>query len=124
MGKKARLIILVLFSIMLAVLLFVWVAGILDLGNVVVRFDHGRACRAAARRSPLSADDILRRLWGSGLVVVGALAVLYLYPRSSAQVEYMVFNHKWFLPVALMVPTAAGVIMQNQFVKKSKDWNI
>jgi len=33
MGKKARLIILVLFSIMLAVLLFVWVAGILDLGN-------------------------------------------------------------------------------------------
>ena len=63
-------------------------------------------------------------LWGSGLVVVGALAVLYLYPRSSAQVEYMVFNHNWFLPVALMVPTAVGVIVQNQFVKKSKDWNI
>ena len=43
-------------------------AVILDLGNVVVPYDHGRACRAAARRSPLAADDILRRLWGSGLV--------------------------------------------------------
>jgi len=43
-------------------------AVILDLGNVVVRFDHRRACRAAARRSPLSADDILQRLWGSGMV--------------------------------------------------------
>lgn len=63
-------------------------------------------------------------LWGSGLIVVGALALLYIYPRTSAQVELLIFNHKWFLPTALIVPTAMGVIVQNQFVKKSKDWNI
>jgi hypothetical protein len=63
-------------------------------------------------------------LWGSSLVVVGLLALLYIYPKSSASVESMVFNHKWFLPAALIFPTAVGVILQNQFVKKSKDWNI
>ena len=63
-------------------------------------------------------------LWGSGLVVIGSLALLYLYERTTGQVEYLVFNHKWFLPAALIVPTAVGVILQNQFVKKSKDWNI
>jgi len=63
-------------------------------------------------------------LWGSGLVVIGSLALLYLYERTTGQVEYLVFNHKWFLPTALIVPTAIGVILQNQFVKKSKDWNI
>lgn len=63
-------------------------------------------------------------LWGSGLVVVGALAVLHIYPKTSTQVEYIVFNYKWFLPTVLIVPTALGVALQNQFVKKSKDWNI
>jgi hypothetical protein len=63
-------------------------------------------------------------LWGSALVVIGSLALLYLYPRTTTQVEYLVFNHNWFLPAALILPTIAGVILQNQFVKKSKDWNI
>lgn len=63
-------------------------------------------------------------LWGSGLVVIGSLALLYLYPRTTTQVEYLVFNHNWFLPTALILPTIVGIILQNQFVKKSKDWNI
>ncbi len=63
-------------------------------------------------------------LWGSGLIVVGSLALLYIYPRTSMQVENLVFNQNWFLPTALIIPTAVGVILQNQFVKKSKDWNI
>ncbi len=63
-------------------------------------------------------------LWGSGLVVIGSLALLYIYPRTTTQVEYLVFNQNWFLPVALILPTTVGIIMQNQFVKKSKDWNI
>lgn len=63
-------------------------------------------------------------LWGSGLVVVGFLALLHIYPKTSMQVEYLVFQHNWFLPAALILPTITGVIVQNQFVKKSKDWNI
>jgi hypothetical protein len=63
-------------------------------------------------------------LWGSGLIVVGSLALLYLYPKTSMQVEELVFNHSWFLPTVLIAPTVVGVILQNQFVKKSKDWNI
>ncbi len=63
-------------------------------------------------------------LWGSGLVVVGSLALLYIYPRTTMQVEHLVFNQNWFLPAALILPMIVGVIIQNQFVKKSKDWNI
>ena len=63
-------------------------------------------------------------LWGSGLVVIGSLALLHIYPRTSMQVEALVFHHNWFLPTALILPTAVGFILQNQFVKKSKNWNI
>jgi hypothetical protein len=63
-------------------------------------------------------------LWGSGLIAVGALALLYIYPKTSMQVEELFFNHDWFLPTILFVPTAIGVILQYQFVKKSKDWDI
>ena len=63
-------------------------------------------------------------LGGSGLMVVGTLALLYLYPQTTEQVKELVFTTKWFLPAALLVPTAVGIILQNRFVKGSKDWNI
>jgi len=63
-------------------------------------------------------------LWGSGLMVIGCLALLYLYPATSVQVETLVFAQKWFLPVALTVPTLVGIIVQHKFVKGSKDWNL
>ena len=63
-------------------------------------------------------------LGGSGLMVVGALALLYLYPQTTEQVQELVFTEKWFLPAALTVPTVVGVIAQNRFVKCSKDWGI
>ncbi len=63
-------------------------------------------------------------LGGSALIVVGFLALLYIYPQTSENVETLIFTQKWFLPVALMVPTLAGVILQNKFVKSSKDWDL
>ena len=63
-------------------------------------------------------------LGGSGLIVTGSLALLYLYPQTTEQVEELIFNQKWFLPVMLIVPTIIGVAMQNKFVKSSKDWDI
>jgi HAD superfamily hydrolase (TIGR01509 family) len=43
-------------------------AVIFDLGNVVLPFDHRRACRAAARGTTLSAEEVYRRVWGTDLV--------------------------------------------------------
>jgi len=63
-------------------------------------------------------------LWGSALVVIGSLALLYLYPKTTEQVEALIFTHKWFLPVALTLPTLGGLILQNKFVKGSKDWDL
>ncbi len=63
-------------------------------------------------------------LWGSGLVVVGSLALLYLYPRTSAKVEDLVFSLKWFLPTLIVAPTAIGFVLQHKFLKSSKDWDL
>jgi len=63
-------------------------------------------------------------LWGSGLVVVGSLALLYIYPETADKVEEMVFTLKWFLPTALMVPTGVGIVLQHKFVKSSKEWDL
>lgn len=63
-------------------------------------------------------------LGGSVLMVTGSLALLYLYPETSQRVEELVFTEKWFLPLALMVPALVGILMQNKFIKGSKDWNL
>ena len=61
---------------------------------------------------------------GSALIVVGVLALLYLQPQMSEQIRELVFTRRWFLPVALSVLTMLGVILQNKFVKTSKEWNL
>jgi len=63
-------------------------------------------------------------LGGSALIVTGVLALLYLYPPTQQQVQDLVFNHKWFLPAGLMLPTATGIFVQNKFVKGYKDWSV
>ena len=63
-------------------------------------------------------------LGGSCLIVVGFLALLYLYPQTSERVEEIIFTKKWFLPTVLMAPTLIGVVLQNKFVKDSKDWDM
>jgi hypothetical protein len=63
-------------------------------------------------------------LGGSCLIVVGSLAILYLYPQTSERLEEIIFTKKWFLPTVLTAPTLIGVILQNKFVKDSKDWDM
>jgi hypothetical protein len=63
-------------------------------------------------------------MWGSSLITAGSLAILYLYPRTTLQVESWVFNLRWFLPTVLMALTAVGIIIQHRFVKSSKDWHL
>ena len=63
-------------------------------------------------------------LWGSVLVVVGSLALLYLYPKTSVKVEELVFSLRWFLPTLIIAPTAIGFVLQHKFLKTSKDYNL
>ena len=63
-------------------------------------------------------------LWGSGLVVIGSLALLYLYPKTSVKVEELVFSLKWFLPTLITAPTAIGFVLQHKFLKSSKEWDL
>lgn len=63
-------------------------------------------------------------LGGALLIATGVLALLYLNPETTEKVQELVFNEKWFLPVALLAPTAIGIVMQNRFVKDSKEWDI
>ena len=63
-------------------------------------------------------------LGGSGLMATGILALLYLYPQTTEKVEELIFTQKWFLPTMLIAPTLVGVIVQNKFVKRSKEWDL
>ncbi|MFA5553453.1 MAG: hypothetical protein WCZ89_00590 [Phycisphaerae bacterium] len=63
-------------------------------------------------------------LGGSALVVVGVLALFYLWPDTRADVQKLVFDKNWFLPVALIVPTTIGFFLQYRFLKSSSGWNI
>lgn len=60
---------------------------------------------------------------GGALIVIAILAVLYEY-FDPEKVRILVFDYRWFLPVALIVPTLVGIIVQNKFISSSKDWNI
>jgi len=57
------------------------------------------------------------------LIVTAVLAVLHDY-FDSEKVRILVFDYRWFLPVAFIVPTIVGIIVQNKFISGSKDWNI
>ncbi len=63
-------------------------------------------------------------LSGSGLIVVGILAIIYQRLGAAERVEELIFTQKWFLPVVLLAPTAAGIILQIYFVKGSKNCDI
>ncbi len=60
---------------------------------------------------------------GGALIVTAILAVLYSY-FDPEKVQTLVFDYRWFLPVAFIVPTIVGIIVQNKFISSSKDWNI
>ncbi len=63
-------------------------------------------------------------LGGSSLIVVGLLALLYTYHPGGGNLKALVLGSKWFLPTALMVPTAIGLIVQNKFIKGAKEWRV
>jgi len=68
-------------------------------------------------------------LGGSAIMMVGVLALLYLYEtKVAAPPTQYIFNYvhyyKWFLPTVIILPTLAGMLLQNRFIKKSAEWEI
>ncbi len=61
---------------------------------------------------------------GGALIVTAVLAVLHAYMFDPGQVQVLVFDYHWFLPVAFLVPTVVGIIVQNKFISSSRDWDI
>lgn len=61
---------------------------------------------------------------GGALIVIAGLAILYRYIGVAERIEELVFNHNWFLPIALLVPTVVGIFLQNKFAKGAKDWRV
>ncbi|MHC4266585.1 MAG: hypothetical protein ACYSUK_11755 [Planctomycetota bacterium] len=63
-------------------------------------------------------------LGGSSLMVVGMLAVMYLYMGTREEIRLYVFEYKWFMPVLIVVPMAIGMLAQWWLIKKTKEWDI
>ncbi|MBN1795544.1 MAG: hypothetical protein JW804_02620 [Sedimentisphaerales bacterium] len=63
-------------------------------------------------------------LGGSAILITGFLALFYLWPDTQLNVQRLVFEENWFLPVALIVPTAFGFILQHKFIKRSAEWRL
>jgi len=67
-------------------------------------------------------------LGGSAITVIGILALLHLYEKIqdpvTTHIHDLVHDQNWFLPVALMVPTLLGIILQNKFIKHSQKWEL
>jgi hypothetical protein len=68
-------------------------------------------------------------LGGGIITLVSILALLHLYETNmlvppTTRIHDFVFEHQWFLPAALLVPTIIGVITQNKLIKSSHQWEL
>ncbi len=63
-------------------------------------------------------------LGGSFLIVTGVLALLHLWPQTQDNVHDWFFNEQWFIPLLIIVPTFAGLYIQNRFIKGSAEWSV
>ncbi len=73
-----------------------------------------------------SAVMLFTSLGGSLITAVGMLQLLNLYEATkevpTQWVRNCFYDHNWFLPVVLIVPTIIGIIAQNRFIKRSDKW--
>jgi len=67
---------------------------------------------------------------GGGLILIsGLLALTHEYDLNisnpTTRLAYdLIYTYQWFLPVALIVVTCIGMILQNKFIKHSPKWEI
>jgi hypothetical protein len=61
---------------------------------------------------------------GSSLLVTGILAIMYHYIMDGEKLKQTMFEHKWFLPLILLLPMALGIYLQYKLIKSAKNWDI
>ncbi len=70
-----------------------------------------------------SAVMLFTTLGGSGLMMMGFLAIMQRYSEAG-HLEAMTREQRWFLPAFFLVPMVIGMIIQNKFIKGSQDWSV
>lgn len=68
-------------------------------------------------------------LGGSLIMMTGMLTLVYQYEKyvmnpSTHHLNTFFFQHDWFLPLVLIIPTIIGMIIQNKLIKHSPNWEI
>ena len=68
-------------------------------------------------------------LGGSVIMMTGVMSLLYQYETKMAQpptnyIYDLVYQHSWFLPAALIVPTVLGMFFQNRFIKDAPKFEV
>jgi hypothetical protein len=65
---------------------------------------------------------------GGALIVAGLVALLNQYEGMreppTERIKDLFMNQTWFLPVLLLAPTVIGIIVQNKFIKSSREWSV
>lgn len=65
---------------------------------------------------------------GSVIMMSGLLALFYHYEENvnggAVHVHELVYEHNWFLPVVVIVPTIIGLFVQHKLVKGAQNWQI
>lgn len=65
---------------------------------------------------------------GAGILAVSFLALLHQYETKvvsppTGNIHELFFNKVWFFPMAIIIPTIIGMIVQNSLIKKSSEWD-
>lgn len=65
---------------------------------------------------------------GAVILAVSFLALLYRYETqvlspATDNIHRLIFDKTWFLPLAIIIPTIIGMIVQNSLIKKSSEWD-
>jgi len=65
---------------------------------------------------------------GGALIMAGLVALVHQYESMreppTERIKDMFMNQHWFLPILLLIPTVIGIIVQNKFIKTSREWNV
>jgi hypothetical protein len=65
---------------------------------------------------------------GAVIMAISFLALLHQYESkvlspATDNIHQLLFDKVWFLPLAIIIPTIIGMIVQNSLIKKSSEWD-
>jgi hypothetical protein len=63
-------------------------------------------------------------LAGITMLIIGVFALFNLYPPSSQTIHDLVLGHRWFMPVALILPTMGCMFLQNKLIKDGSSFSL